>query len=102
VPPFPEDPDHLPADVVVRPELEFSTGTSWRQVASEYARLTDDKARPSDGQPLLASVNIKDGTRADIIRRIVSTLHKSVRYTGVEFGESSLIPQFPSETLKRR
>jgi hypothetical protein len=28
-------------------------------------------------------------------------LHRNVRYTGVEFGESSLIPQFPSETLKR-
>ena len=102
LPSFPADPDHLPADVVVRPELEFSTGTSWQQVASEYARLSDDKARQSDVQALLAKVNFKDGSRNDIIRRIVSTLHKNVRYTGVEFGESSLIPQFPSETLKRK
>src|SRR5207237_6759909 len=42
------------------------------------------------------------GTRNYVIRRIVGSLHKNVRYTGVEFGESSLVPQFASETLKRR
>src|SRR5205823_12138899 len=36
------------------------------------------------------------------VRRIVSLLHKNVRYTGVEFAESSLVPQFPSETLNRK
>jgi tetratricopeptide (TPR) repeat protein len=42
-----------------------------------------------------------DGNLNDVVRRIVAALHKTVRYTGVEFGESSLIPQFPAETLKR-
>jgi tetratricopeptide (TPR) repeat protein len=102
LPAYTEQVNNVPSDVVLRPEIEFSTGTSWQQVAAEYARLSEDKLRPSDVQALLATINIKDGKRNDVIRRIVATLHKNVRYTGVEFGESSLIPQFPSETLKRK
>jgi tetratricopeptide (TPR) repeat protein len=94
--------DHLPPDFVQYPEVEFSTGTSWQQVANEYARLSYAKMRPADVQPLLAKINLRDGSRNDVIRRIVAALHKNVRYTGVEFGESSLVPEFPSETLKRR
>ena len=39
---------------------------------------------------------------AQTTARIVSRLHREVRYTGVEFGEAQIIPQFPSETLKRK
>jgi tetratricopeptide (TPR) repeat protein len=102
LPAYAENLGHVPPDVVLYPEIEFSTGTSWQQVASEYARLSDDKLRPSDVESVLAKLNIKDGTRNEIVRRIVAALHKNVRYTGVEFGESNLVPQFPSETLKRR
>ncbi len=102
LPAFHETPDHLPPDMGLRPEIEFATGTSWQQVASEYARLSNEKLRTADVQPLIAKLNLKDGSRNDVIRRIVATLHKNIRYTGVEFGESSLVPQFPSETLKRK
>jgi tetratricopeptide (TPR) repeat protein/transglutaminase-like putative cysteine protease len=102
LPAYVELPDYTPPDLFLAPDIEFSTGTSWQHVASEYARLTNEKVRTADVQPLLATINLKDGKRDDIIRRLVATLHKNVRYTGVEFGESSLIPQFPSETLKRK
>ena len=29
-------------------------------------------------------------------------LHREVRYTGVEFGEARLVPEYPAETLRRR
>jgi len=99
---FHEQADHVPFDVPLHPQIEFSTGTSWEQIASEYARQTNEKLRAADVQPLLAKLSVKGGTRKEIIRWIVATLHKNVRYTGVEFGESSLIPQFPAETLKRK
>lgn len=92
---------NLPADMPRGPQVEFSTGTSWQQVVAEYARLSDDKLRIADVQPLLSKVN-KSAPRMELIRRLVATLHKNVRYTGVEFGESSIVPQFPSETLKRK
>src|SRR5437763_7678749 len=102
LPAYAQQTQEIPPDAVLYPEVEFSTGTSWRAVASEYAHLTDDKIRASGVQSVAAKINTKDGSRNDIIRRIVAALHRSIRYTGVEFGESSLIPQFPAETLKRK
>jgi transglutaminase-like putative cysteine protease/Tfp pilus assembly protein PilF len=95
-------PAHVPSDVVLYPQIEFSTGTTWQQIASEYARLANDKMRLEDVQAVVANLNTRGGSRTDVIRRIVTALHKNVRYTGIEFGESGLIPQFPSETLKRK
>jgi len=93
---------YLPSDVVPGPQVEFSTGTSWQQMAVEYNRLANDKLRAADVQLALAKIDTKTGTRVDVVRRIVAALHKTVRYTGIEFGESSLVPQFPAETLKRK
>jgi len=102
LPAYTEEPDHVPPDLAVIPELEFTTGTSWHKVAAEYARLIDEKIRLADVEPLMSKINTKDSTREQVIRRIVAALHNNVRYTGVEFGESNLIPQYPSEMLKRR
>ena len=102
LPAYPQDPDHLPPDLVLYPVLEFTTGTTWQKVAAEYARLSDEKLRLADVQPVMAKIDTKEGTRVQVIRRIVAALHSNVRYTGVEFGESNLVPQFPSETLKRK
>lgn len=93
---------NLPSDVPRGPQVEFSTGTSWQQVVSEYARLSNEKLRLADVQPLLGKINVKTSSRSELIRRLVEALHKNVRYTGVEFGEDSIVPQFPSETLKRK
>lgn len=93
---------YAPGDAVIYPEIEVSTGNSWQQVATDYAHAVNEKVRLADVQPLLAKVDVKNGSRQEVIRRLVSALHKTVRYTGVEFGESALIPQFPSETLKRK
>ncbi len=93
---------NLPSDMPRGPEVEFSTGTSWHQVAVEYARLSNDKVRAADVQSLMAKISAKSGSRQEMLRRVVAALHKNVRYTGVEFGESGLVPQFPAETLKRK
>ncbi|HEY6970911.1 MAG TPA: DUF3857 domain-containing protein [Candidatus Angelobacter sp.] len=91
-----------PPDVVLSPMLEYSTGSSWQQVASEYFRNVNDKMRISDVQPLVSKLGLKSEANLESIRKIVAALHKNVRYTGVEFGESNLVPQFPGETLKRK
>lgn len=93
---------NLPPDVPRGPQIEFSTGTSWHNVVAEYARLSNDKLRVADVQSLLAKINLKTSSRPELIRRVVAALHKNIRYTGVEFGEASIVPQFPSETLKRK
>ena len=64
--------------------------------------LTINRFCSSGVQAVAAKINTKDGSRNDIIRRIVASLHRNIRYTGVEFGESSLIPQFPAEPARLR
>src|SRR5205823_9097961 len=36
------------------------------------------------------------------IERLLERVHKDIRYTGLEFGEASIVPSRPAETLKRR
>jgi Flp pilus assembly protein TadD len=93
---------NIPYDVAVGPEFEFSTGSTWQAVASGYAKLANDKARLADVQPMVLKATTKAANREEAVRKLVAALHANVRYTGIEFGESSWIPQFPAETLKRK
>src|SRR5262249_21760269 len=68
----------------------------------DYAAVSSEKLRVADVQSMIPKTAAKDASRTETIRRLVAALHKSVRYTGVEFDQASLLPQFPSETLKRK
>jgi tetratricopeptide (TPR) repeat protein len=98
--------NYAPFDVATGAQVEYSTGTSWREVAAAYARMSNQEMRLADVQSLLAKLNVPAATttppRNQVITRLLTALHRNVRYTGVEFGEASLIPQPPSETLKRK
>ena len=71
--------------------------------------MTEPRIRTEDARPLLTG--IKSASRGDAplphspsletIAKIVGRLHREVRYTGIEFGSAKLIPEFPSETLRR-
>lgn len=89
---------NLPPDEPGWPSVEFSSGESWERVASLYGGMTEPRIRKDDAKPLLAGLS-KNG---DYIGKIVERLHHEVRYTGVEFGSARLIPEYPSETLRRR
>ena len=72
--------------------------------------MTETRIRPEDARPMLAGIKASRSNGAklpqsptlDTINRIVGKLHREVRYTGIEFGSARLIPEFPSETLRRR
>ena len=101
LPGYPDPPDDTPSDFVYAPQIQFSTGATWAGIAAAYSKQSEDRIRVADVRGIIPAGIEKAGSRNDEIKRIVAALHKNVRYTGVEFGESSLIPQFPSETLKR-
>src|ERR1044072_1119804 len=62
--------------------------------------MTEPRVRNDDARPLLNGRQPPDS--AEYIGKIVERLHRQVRYTGIEFGASRLIPEYPSETLRRR
>ena len=96
---------NLPADAPAWPSVEFSTGASWESVAGTYRELTEGRIRDDDARPLLAglkSPKVAGQPSLDYVGKLVEHLHREVRYTGVEFGAAKLIPEYPSETLRRR
>jgi tetratricopeptide (TPR) repeat protein len=91
---------NLPGDVAGWPQVRFSTGSSWQAIASRYHAVVENKIAASDLTATLAGIHAPDHDRAALIRSVFELLHRDVRYTGVEFGDSSIIPHTPAEVLK--
>ena len=94
---------HLPHE----PWIEVATGKSWEAVAESYRLLADPQIRPDQVKDFIGGATATSGPPAEpqsriaFIQQLVSRLHKEVRYTGIEFGQSKLQPQVPAEVLKR-
>jgi len=95
------DPD-LPSDVPAYSSVTFSTGVSWQRVAEEYAKIVDAQLAASDLKSLVNHVVATQKSRDQKISAILQYLHREVRYTGVEFGEATIVPRSPNETLTRK
>jgi transglutaminase-like putative cysteine protease len=98
---------NLPPDQPSWASVEFATGASWESVAASYLAATEPRIRQEDARPLLAGLKaprsgLKQSASREYIARLVERLHREVRYTGVEFGEARLVPEYPAETLRRK
>ncbi|HMD33155.1 MAG TPA: DUF3857 domain-containing protein, partial [Candidatus Acidoferrales bacterium] len=90
----------LPDDVPLWPAVDFSAASSWNAVAAAYYHAVESSLRPADVSVLLEGSKGLSGEA--LLRRLLTSLHQQVRYTGVEFGISSLIPHSPKETVGRK
>lgn len=91
----------MPSDAPRFPYVAFSTIPDWGRVARRYAELVESRLDGFDARPLVAGI---DPTlpRPTVLAKLVSRLHETIRYTGVEFGEQSIVPWKPEVTLARR
>lgn len=90
------DPEAQP-----RPSLTFSTAPSWAAAAAGYLEITE---RQIAGADLAAWARSAMGDATDPrekINRLLARIGRTVRYTGVEFGEAGIVPRTPAETLAR-
>ena len=92
------DPN-LPSDVPFYPSVTFSTGDSWRQIAAEYGKIVDKQIAGADLKSLVGKLTAGKASRDEKAAAILQHLDREVRYTGVEFGESAMVPHSPGETL---
>ena len=91
-----------PYDVHQLPAVGWATAGTWVRVASEYASIVDRQIASSKvGSAASSALRGVEG-RVPRLEAVVRELHRMIRYTGVEFGESSIMPARPDETLKRR
>jgi transglutaminase-like putative cysteine protease/tetratricopeptide (TPR) repeat protein len=92
----------LPSDVPAYPSVTFSTGSSWRQVAEEYAKIIDKQLATANLKPQVADLVAGKKSLAEKLASILQFVDREVRYTGVEFDDAAVIPRSPSDTLARR
>ncbi len=92
----------IPGDLERWPTIAFTTGRSWAKVGARYGEIVDRQLATSD---LTARVRESVGnatTRMEIARRLLASLTRDVRYTGIEFGSSTIVPKPPQETLRQK
>lgn len=101
VPPLPEAEESLPLDVASTPVVEFSTGTSWGDVASRYR--TRVEARLGEGPvPADALPRGPFPSRLHEAAALAEWVRREVRYTGLLFGEGAVVPASPAEVARRK
>ncbi len=91
----------LPFDVAPHPVFEFSTGRSWQEVATRYASIVDNRIGSASLNGL-GDPHKPGESAAAIATRLVSAVHKQVRYTGLELGDAAIVPAKPGDVLSRR
>ena len=100
--PFDDAQYFLPSDVPAYPNVAFSTGNSWQQVAEEYGKIVDKQIAPADLKSVVARLIAGKNSRDQKTAAILQYLDREVRYTGVEFGDAAVVPHSPTETLSRK
>lgn len=89
----------LPFDTINLPYIAFSTGSSWRNLATRYSEIVDKQIAGNDLKKFVHDAIGNATERRDIIARALAAVEKNVRYAGVEVGESSIVPRPPRTVL---
>jgi tetratricopeptide (TPR) repeat protein len=92
---------NLPPDASPFPYIAISTASSWQTLAARYADIVEKQIQSADVKALMPSLDLA-GSPLAIAGLLATELHRNVRYTGVEFGESAVIPARPTEVLQRK
>jgi tetratricopeptide (TPR) repeat protein len=95
------DPSY-PSDVARFPQVSYSTGSSWQQLASDYSKIVDSRAGTAAVQTLVDGLIAGKSTPAAKEAALLDYLDRQVRYTGIEFGGAAIVPHEPEETLGKK
>ena len=99
-PPLPEAEDGLPPELAASPVVEVLDGR-WGDVASRYR--TRVEARLGEGQlPADALPRGPFPSRLHEAAALAEWVRREVRYTGLLFGESAIVPASPAEVVRRK
>lgn len=84
------------------PMLFWTTAKDWKSVVQDYKKMVEPQAKfDSSVDKFLETVDLT-GSKHEQITNILMHMHKEVRYTGLELGESSIVPHTPDEVISRK
>jgi hypothetical protein len=93
---------YLPAADFHSPEIAFSTGKSWADVATAYSAIVEKQLDLDAVKSLVHDTLGGETDRDKIVARLLAALRTQVRYTGIEFGKGAIVPRTCRDTLTRR
>ncbi len=80
-------------------QVRISTAADWNSVASAYSSRIEE-ILASSKKVLAAGTSFK-GSRKEKINQALDWMQERIRYTGLELGESAIIPYTPKTVLDR-
>ena len=102
VPAFVQPEPHLAASERRYRFVSVSIGT-WRAISTEYAAIVDDAIKAGPVPELVSQLKRGSAKSRDArIRAALKLVSENIRYTGLELGESAIVPFSPAETWKRK
>jgi transglutaminase-like putative cysteine protease/Flp pilus assembly protein TadD len=93
---------YLPNEISPYPEVNFSTGSSWQRIAESYQKIVDRQIADGEVKQIVTKLLAGKVSREEKAAAILQYIDREVRYTGVEFGDASITPRSPKETLNRK
>lgn len=88
-------------DVRLIPQVIFSTGKSWADVAQHYSSIVDRQLQNADLR-LFLTAGSNQGTPKERASRLLGRVRGEIRYAAVELGDAAVIPRTPKEIVERR
>ena len=97
-----EPPEPLiPSSTTFWPSVDFGTGNDWKPLAASYAKIVEEKLAGIDfGGTVKELVDPNDSDQLKAAK-LYNWVKSRVRYVGIEFGESGVIPRAPDQTVSQ-
>jgi tetratricopeptide (TPR) repeat protein len=92
----------VPSNLLQGTQVAFSTCDSWGSVISGYSSLIEPKLSAANLSADVEKVLAGETNTRNKINKLLSHIRQQIRYTGLMFGDGSIVPTAPEETLRRR
>jgi len=83
------------------PSVAFSTGVGWDELAAIYAKIVEERLTGVDFPTIVKQVVVASDSERTKLAKLHAWVKERVRYIGIEFGESSVVPFPPDQVVAR-
>ncbi|MCA9036236.1 MAG: DUF3857 domain-containing protein [Planctomycetaceae bacterium] len=91
-----------PSDSLQGTQVAYSTARSWSDVVGCYSKLIESKLTAPELQQQVEEIIGEETGQEAKVRKLTQFIQQRVRYTGLVFGDGTIVPTHPTETLRRR
>lgn len=93
--------DSLPSDVVRWPNVAVAKVTDWKELSRTYEEVLDRALEGIDFKAAVSEIVSPTDEPRVKITKILQWVKDRIRYVGVEFGDSAIVPYAPDKTIAR-